>query len=64
MTLHDLGVAVALMMMIEGVLYALFPHGIKDMMRWMVQNSDETLRTIGLLFATVGAAFLWLVLRL
>lgn len=64
MTLSDLWLALTLMVVIEGLIYALFPRGIKSMMAKMCQLPDEAVRMAGLLFATIGMGVLWVLVYL
>ncbi len=57
----DLATALALILVIEGALYALFPEGMMRMMRLLLQRPPESLRTAGLAVAIVGVGLLWLV---
>ncbi len=57
----DLATALALILVIEGALYALFPAGMMRMMRLLLQQPPESLRTAGLAVAIVGVGLLWLV---
>jgi uncharacterized protein YjeT (DUF2065 family) len=61
MTLHDLLTGLALVVVIEGMVYALFPSGLKSMMAQMQSIPTDTLRIIGLTVAAVGVAALWLI---
>ncbi len=56
----ELFTALALILIIEGVLYALFPDGMKHMMRVVLEQPLESLRTAGLAAAVVGVGLLWL----
>ncbi len=44
----ELGTALALILIIEGALYALFPDGMKRMMRMVLEQSPDAMRTAGL----------------
>lgn len=56
----DLLVALALAMVIEGLLYALFPEGMKRLMRRLLTLPSEQVRSAGLVFAAVGVGVVWL----
>ncbi len=58
---HDLLVALALVMVIEGVLPFLNPNGMRNMMRMMSDMEDKALRMTGLISMLVGVATLYLV---
>ena len=59
MTLNDLWTALALMGVLEGVLYALFPSHVKRMMEYAQTQSDDALRMTGLAVAFLSVACLW-----
>ncbi len=46
--------AVGLLLFIEGLLYALFPGGMKSMLNSMKDLSEQKLRIGGLIFAIIG----------
>ncbi len=52
--------AVGLVLVIEGLAYALAPGQLKRMMRLMQDMPDEQLRFTGLIAATAGLALAWL----
>lgn len=60
MTLDDLWRAFALMAVIEGLLYTLFPHHAKRMVAYVLEIPPDTLRQAGLMIAAVGVGALWL----
>ncbi len=60
MTLTDLWTALALMGVLEGVLYALFPSHVKRMMEYAQAQSDDALRMTGLMVAFLSVGCLWL----
>ena len=57
----DLLVALGLVLVIEGALYALFPGGMQRMMAQMQTVAPSTLRATGLVGAIVGVVVVWLV---
>jgi uncharacterized protein YjeT (DUF2065 family) len=59
--LKQLAIAFALILVIEGVLYALFPDGMKRMLVRMVDVPASSLRSAGLLSAVIGVVVVWLV---
>ncbi|HEX7008275.1 MAG TPA: DUF2065 domain-containing protein [Alphaproteobacteria bacterium] len=61
--MSELLVALALILVIEGALYALFPGRMKRMMAEVLRLPDETLRNVGLIAAAVGLGMVWLLLR-
>jgi hypothetical protein len=56
----DLWTALALVLVIEGVLYALFPDGMKRMAARAMLIPPHLLRAGGLLAAALGVAMVWL----
>jgi uncharacterized protein len=58
---HDLWVALALVMVIEGILPFLNPSSWRDMMRTATELDDRTLRRVGLGSMLLGVALLYLV---
>ncbi len=58
---HDLLVALALVMVIEGILPFLNPNGMRNMMRRMSEMEDSALRMTGLISMLVGVMALYLV---
>lgn len=61
--MHTLLIALALMLVLEGALYALFPDGMQRMMRQMIQSSPESLRKVGLGLAFAGLVLMYLLQR-
>lgn len=59
----DLILAVALILVIEGALYALFPDFMKRMLARMMAMPPGALRTAGLISAVAGVGIVWLVRR-
>lgn len=55
----DLLTAIALMIALEGILYALFPGGMQAMMRVAIAQPPASLRLAGLLAAAVGVLLVW-----
>ena len=58
---HDLLVALALVMVIEGVLPFLNPTGMRKMMRMVSEMDDKALRMTGLVSMLLGVGMLYLV---
>jgi uncharacterized protein YjeT (DUF2065 family) len=59
--MSDLWVALALVMVIEGALYALFPDGMKRVMAMTQDLPSHKIRWIGLGAAMLGFALVWMV---
>ena len=62
--MRELGTAVALVLVIEGILYALFPDGMKRLAARTVSVAPQVLRLTGLIAACVGVVLVWLIRRL
>ena len=56
----DFLVALALILVIEGAVYALFPEGMKRLMIRVIDEPPATLRTIGLAAAVLGVVGIWM----
>jgi len=58
---RELIIALGLFLFIEGILYAIFPSKMKNMLSKLNQISDKQLRYGGLIFAILGFAIIWYV---
>lgn len=58
--MDDLWPALALVIVIEGVVLALLPNRLAEALRMLEALGPERLRTLGLGAATVGALLYWL----
>jgi uncharacterized protein len=61
--MRNLGTALALVLVVEGVLYALFPEGMKRAAARMMAMPPQALRIAGLAAACLGTALVWLLRR-
>jgi uncharacterized protein YjeT (DUF2065 family) len=61
--MRDFGTAMALLLVFEGVAYALFPDGMKRLAAQMLPVPAPTLRMFGLAAACAGVGFVWLARR-
>jgi uncharacterized protein len=61
--MRDLWTALALVLVIEGVLYALFPQGMKRAAARAMAIPPHALRVAGLAAVCLGVALIWLVRR-
>ena len=61
MPMTDFLAALALVFVIEGLVFAAFPEAAKRAVEVMAQTSDHGLRLVGLLSAGLGLTMLWLV---
>jgi len=59
--MSDLIVAIGLVFVIEGLLYATFPNAMRKMVEEMTQLPNSSLRTAGLVAAVIGIAIVWIV---
>jgi len=59
--MSDLLVALGLLLVIEGTLYAAFPGGLKRMMTMVQDIPDQSLRSGGVAAIALGVAVVWLV---
>jgi uncharacterized protein YjeT (DUF2065 family) len=53
--------AFGLFLIIEGLLYALFPNTMKSMIGKMLNSSNETLKWTGIISAVFGLILIWIV---
>jgi uncharacterized protein len=61
--MRDLWTGLALVLVIEGALYALFPEGMKRVAARALLVPPQAMRLAGLAAACVGVALVWLVRR-
>jgi uncharacterized protein len=61
--MKDLGTALGLVLVIEGVLYALFPEAMKRAAARMLPVSPQALRIAGLAAAGIGLVVVWIIRR-
>ena len=57
--MRELIIAFGLLLFIEGILYALFPSKMKNMLKKLEMIKDSQLRTGGLIFALIGFLIIW-----
>ena len=57
--MRELIIAIGLLLFIEGILYALFPSKMKNMIKKIELISDSQLRSGGLIFAVIGFVIIW-----
>ena len=58
-SMKELVIALGLLLFIEGILYALFPSKMKNMLKTIEKMEVNQLRTGGLIFALIGFAIVW-----
>ena len=61
--MRELIIAFGLFLFIEGILYAIFPSKMKNMIMKLKEASDNQLRTGGLVFAVIGFFIIWYLKR-
>jgi len=57
--MKELIIAFGLFLFVEGILYALFPSKMKNMLLKLNETSNNQLRKGGLIFAIIGFAIIW-----
>ena len=57
--MKELIIAFGLFFFIEGILYALFPSKMKNMLSKLNEVNDSQLRTGGMVFAVIGFIIIW-----
>tara|TARA_Y100000590_G_scaffold385397_1_gene457477 strand:- start:690 stop:875 length:186 start_codon:yes stop_codon:yes gene_type:complete len=57
--MKELIIAIGLLFFIEGMLYAIFPSKMKNMLKNIEKMQTSQLRISGLLFAVVGFVIIW-----
>ncbi len=61
--MKELIIAIGLLLFIEGMLYALFPSKMKNMLKAIEKMQINQLRISGLLFAIIGFVLVWYLKR-
>ena len=57
--MKELIIAIGLLLFIEGMLYALFPSKMKNMLKIVEKQPVNQLRIGGLIFAVIGFIIVW-----
>ena len=57
--MRELIIAIGLLLFIEGILYALFPSKMKNMLKTIEKMQISQLRIGGFLFAIIGFMIVW-----
>ena len=57
--MRELIIAFGLFLFIEGILYALFPSKMKNMLKKIDTINESQLRVCGLIFAIIGFVIIW-----
>jgi len=58
--MRDLWTGLALVLVVEGILYALFPEGMKRIAARAMAVPPQALRGAGLVAAAIGVVIVWL----
>ena len=61
--MRELIIAFGLFLFIEGILYAIFPSKMKNMIIKLKEDTDNQLITGGLIFAVIGFFIIWYLKR-
>ena len=61
--MRELIIAFGLFLFIEGILYAIFPSKMKNMIIKLKEATDNQLRAGGLIFAVTGFFIIWYLKR-
>jgi uncharacterized protein YjeT (DUF2065 family) len=59
--LQELIIALGLFLVLEGLIYALFPSGVKKMAEQLPMIADQSLRMFGVLIIGLGVLIVWFV---
>ena len=57
--MKELVIALGLLLFLEGILYALFPSKMKNMLKTIEKLDPNQLRIGGLIFALIGFLIIW-----
>ena len=57
--MKELVIAIGLLLFIEGLLYAIFPSKMKNMLKKIDTIKSNQLRTAGFIFALIGFSIVW-----
>ena len=57
--MNELIIAIGLLLILEGLLYAIFPSQMKNMLNQIKDRPTSKLRSGGLVFAIIGFIIVW-----
>ncbi|OIQ01341.1 MAG: hypothetical protein AUK35_00200 [Zetaproteobacteria bacterium CG2_30_46_52] len=57
--MNDLWAAIGLVLVLEGALYALFPHGMIEMVKKLPELPISSIRLMGITFVILGWLVVW-----
>jgi uncharacterized protein len=58
---HDLGVALCLVLVIEGIVPFAFPKRWREMVQLLSETDDDVMRAVGLMSMLIGVGLLYLI---
>jgi len=58
--MNEFFIAISLVVVIEGFLYAIFPAHMKKLIELMLNYSDNSLRYGGIIFVVIGLFLIWI----
>lgn len=58
---HELGIALCLVLVIEGIVPFLYPRRWKEMVAMLAQVDDKVMRAVGLISMLAGTGLLYLI---
>lgn len=61
--MSDFALGLAMVLVIEGLIYAAFPEAMKRMLEQVREMPTQTLRTSGLIGLAIGVGCVWLLRR-
>lgn len=59
--MKELLLALCLALMLEGLIYALFPNGMRRLLKTFLEASETAIRLTGLGAAAIGLGLIWLI---
>lgn len=61
MGMHELAIGFGLFLVLEGLIYAAFPSGVKRLAREVPEIPDNMLRNFGVVAMIIGVGLIWIV---